>query len=85
MGIAFFVIFFIAGLIFIHFTYNNYLTGVRHLVMAILIGTIIARVLGHFWVNIPLYQLLSRTFFQTDALVALVTGFALSLFMGQKG
>ena len=85
VGIAFFVIFLIAGLIFIHFTYNNYLTGVRHQVMAILIGTIIARVLGHFWGNIPLDQLLSRTFFQTDALGVLVTGLALSLFMGQKG
>ncbi len=85
VGIAFFVIFLIAGLVFIHFTYNNYLTGLRHLVMAILIGTIIALVLGHFWGNIPIDQLLLPTFFQTDALVALVTGLALSLFMGGKG
>ena len=85
VGIAFFVIFLIAGLVFIHFTYNNYLTGLRHLVMAILIGTIIALVLGHFWGNIPIDQLLSLSFFQTDALVALVTGLALSLFMGGKG
>lgn len=85
VGIAFFVIFLIAGLVFIHFTYNNYLTGLRHLVLAILIGTIIALVLGHFWGNIPIDQLLSLSFFQTDALVALVTGLALSLFMGGKG
>jgi hypothetical protein len=85
VGIAFFVIFLIAGLVFIHFTYNNYLTGLRHLIMAILIGTIIAVVLGHFWGNIPFDQLLSLSFFQSDALVALVTGLALSLFMGGKG
>jgi len=34
VGLAFFAIFLIAGLFFIHFTYNNYLTGIRHLVMA---------------------------------------------------
>lgn len=85
VGVAFFVLFIIAGLFFIHFTYNNYLTGLRHLGMAIIIGTIIAMVLGYFWGNIPLDQLFSLAFFQTDALVALVTGLALSLFMGGKG
>lgn len=85
VGIAFFVIFLVAGLFFIHFTYNNYLTGLRHLLMAIILGTIIALILGHFWGNIPLDTLLSPAFFQTDALVALVTGLALSLFMGGKG
>jgi len=85
VGLSFFVIFLIAGLVFIHFTYNNYITGLRHLAMAIVIGTVIALVLGHFWGNIPIDQLLSPAFFQTDALVALVTGLALSLFMGGKG
>lgn len=85
VGIAFFTLFLLAGLIFIHFTYNNYLTGLRHLFMAIIIGTIIALILGYFWGNIPLETLLSPAFFQTDALVALVTGLALSLFMGGKG
>ena len=85
VGIAFFVIFLIAGLFFIHFTYHNYLTGVRHLFMAIVVGTVIALILGYFWGNIPLDTLLSPAFFQTDALVALVTGLALSLFMGGKG
>ena len=85
VGVAFFVLFIIAGLFFIHFTYHNYLTGLRHLVMAVIVGTIIAMVLGYFWGNIPLDQLISPAFFQTDALVALVTGLALSLFMGGKG
>ena len=85
VGVAFFAIFIIAGLFFVHFTYNNYLTGLRHLTLAILVGTIVAIVLGYFWGNIPVDQLLSLNFFQTDALVALVTGLALSLFMGGKG
>jgi uncharacterized membrane protein len=85
VGIAFFAIFIIAGLFFIHFTYNNYLTGLRHLVLAVVVGTVIAIVLGYFWGDIPLDTLLSPAFFQTDALVALVTGLALSLFMGGKG
>lgn len=85
VGLAFFALFVIAGLFFIHFTYNNYITGVRHLVLAILVGAAIAVILGYFWGGIPLDELLSPAFFQTDALVALVTGLALSLFMGGKG
>jgi hypothetical protein len=85
VGVAFFAIFIIAGLFFIHFTYHNYLTGLRHLILAILVGAIIAIVLGNFWGNIPLNELLSPAFFQSSALVALVTGLALSLFMGGKG
>jgi hypothetical protein len=85
VGLTFFTLFIIAVLFFIHFTYNNYLTGLRHLVMAIIVGTIIAIVLGHFWAGIPTGQLLSPAFFESEALVALVTGLALSLFMGGKG
>lgn len=85
VGLAFFGLFVIAGLFFIHYTYNNYRTGIRHLVGAIIVGTVVAVVLGHFWGNIPLDQLLSPAFFQSSALVALVTGLALSLFMGGKG
>jgi len=85
VGLAFFGLFVIAGLFFIHYTYNNYRTGIRHLVGAIVVGTIVAVILGHFWGNIPLDQLLSPAFFQSSALVALVTGLALSLFMGGKG
>ena len=85
VGLAFFGLFVIAGLFFIHYTYNNYHTGIRHLVGAIIVGTVVAIVLGHFWGDIPLDQLISPAFFQSSALVALVTGLALSLFMGGKG
>lgn len=85
VGLMFFALFLVAGLFFIHFTYHNYLTGVRHLVMAVIVGTIVSVILGYFWADIPFETLLSPAFFQTDALVALVTGLALSLFMGGKG
>jgi hypothetical protein len=41
--------------------------------------------LGFFWGGIPPEQLLSLNYFTSDALVALVTGLALSLFMGSIG
>jgi hypothetical protein len=85
VGLAFFILFILAGLIFIHFTYNNYVTGLRHLFIGLVVGGIVALLLGYFWGNIPLSVLLSPAFFQTNALVALVTGLALSLFIGGKG
>jgi hypothetical protein len=85
VGLAFFALFIIAGLFFIHYTYNNYRTGLLHLVSAIIVGMVVAIVLGHFWGNIPLDQLISLEFFQSSALVALVTGLAISLFMGGRG
>ncbi len=85
VGMAFFILFIVAGLIFIHFTYNNYVTGLRHLFIGLVVGGIVALMLGYFWGNIPLNELLSPAFFQSNALVALVTGLALSLFMGGKG
>jgi hypothetical protein len=85
VGLTFFALFLVAGIFFIHFTYNNYLTGLRHLVLAVIVGTIVSLILGYFWAGIPSETLFSPAFFQTDALVALVTGLALSLFMGGKG
>jgi len=85
VGLMFFLLFIVAGLIFIHFTYHNYITGLRHLFVGLVVGGVIAILLGYFWGNIPLAELLSPAFFQSNALVALVTGLALSLFMGGKG
>jgi hypothetical protein len=48
----------------------------------VLIGGILSLILGYFWGGIPLDQLFSLNYFATDALVALITGIALSLFMG---
>ena len=84
-GIAFFGVFIIASLVFIRLTYHDYWKGARHLAAAILIGGFLSIVLGFFWGGIPLEQLLSLNYFASDALVALVTGLALSLFMGSIG
>lgn len=81
-GLVFFIAFLIASLIFIKFTYQDYYRGLRHLTAALLAGAILSIILGAFWGNIPIEQLLSLQYFTTDALVALVTALALSLFMG---
>jgi hypothetical protein len=81
-GLVFFIAFLIASLIFIRFTYQDYSRGLRHLAAALMAGGILSIILGAFWGNIPIEQLLSLQYFTTDALVALVTALALSLFMG---
>jgi hypothetical protein len=81
-GLIFFGGFMLASLIFIRLTYRDYYRGLRHLGAAVLIGGILSLILGYFWGGIPLDQLFSLNYFATDALVALITGIALSLFMG---
>jgi len=81
-GLMFFVAFLLASVIFIRLTYHDYWRGLRHLVAALIIGSTLSIILGFFWGGIPLDQLLSLSYFTTDALVALITGLALSLFMG---
>lgn len=85
VGVAFFTLFLVAALFFIHFTYSDYRTGIRHLALAVLVGALVAVILGYFWADIPFATLLSPAFFESNALVALVTGLAISLFMGGKG
>jgi hypothetical protein len=84
-GLLFFIGFMLASIVFVRLTYHDYWKGLRHLGAALVIGGILSLVLGFFWGNIPLDQLLSLRYFATDSLVALVTGLALSLFMGGGG
>ena len=84
-GIAFFVMFMIAALIFIKLTYHNYLTGLWHFFVAFMIGVVMTFILGYFWAGIPLETLMSDQFFSSEALVALITGLSLSLFMSGRG
>ena len=84
-GFYFFLIFMAAAFIFIKLTYHNYLKGLRHFAVVTLLGLILSIILGHFWGGIPLETLLSMEYFGSDALVALITGIALSLFMSSKG
>ncbi|MBP1929520.1 hypothetical protein J2741_002067 [Methanolinea mesophila] len=81
-GLIFFGGFMLASLIFVRLTYRDYYRGLRHLGAAVLIGGMLSLILGYFWGGIPIDQLLSLNYFATDALVALITGIALSLFMG---
>jgi hypothetical protein len=81
-GLMFFVAFLLASVVFIRLTYLDYGRGLRHLAAALVIGGVLSVILGFFWGGIPLDQLLSLSYFATDALVALITGLALSLFMG---
>ncbi len=85
VGVIFFVLFLVAAFVFIKTTYHNYLTGLRHLIIALAFGFILSIVLGHIWATIPLAELLSLSYFTSNSLVALVTGLAISLFMGSKG
>lgn len=85
VGMVFFGMFLVAAFVFIKTTYHNYLTGLRHLVIALAFGFVLSVVLGHVWATIPLAELLSPAYFTSNSLVALVTGLAISLFMGSKG
>ena len=84
-GIAFFILFMIAAFIFIKLTYHNYRTGLWHFGVAFMIGLAMTFLLGYFWAGIPLDTLMSDKFFSSEALVALITGLSLSLFMSGKG
>jgi energy-coupling factor transporter transmembrane protein EcfT len=81
-GLMFFIAFLLASIVFIRLTYRDYWRGIRHLGAALIFGIVLSITLGYFWGGIPLEQLLSLSYFTTDALVALITGLALSLFMG---
>lgn len=85
VGLIFFALFLVAAVVFIKSTYHNYLTGIKHLLVALAIGIVLSIILSHVWLSVPLETLLSPAYFQTNALVALVTGLAVSLFMGSKG
>ncbi len=85
VGIAFFSLFLVAALLFIKSTYHNYLTGLKHLIVALAVGWTLSVVLSNVWLSVPLSTLFSLQYFATNALVALVTGLAVSLFMGSKG
>ena len=61
------------------------ITGLKHLFIALIFGAALSVILSNVWLTVPLMDLLSLTYFKTNALVALVTGLAVSLFMGSKG
>ena len=84
IGMAVFAIFYVAAFIFIRSSYAHYTKAVFHLVVASIFGFGLSLILGYFWAGVPLETLLSLGYFQTDSLVALITGTAVSLLMGSK-
>lgn len=85
VGILFLVVFMLAALFFIYQSYSDYSKGMRHLLVAFVVGGILSVILGHFWGGDSFDELLSEAYFISDSLVAFVTGIAVSLFMGSKG
>ncbi|MCQ1537408.1 PAS domain S-box protein [Methanocalculus taiwanensis] len=83
-GMTFFIIFMGACFIFIRLVYTDYLVGLKHFGVVFLLGLILSFILGHFWGGIPVETLFSLEYFGSDALVALITGISLSLFMSSK-
>ncbi|MBN1502897.1 hypothetical protein JW930_05100 [Candidatus Woesearchaeota archaeon] len=85
VGVTFFAIFVVALLIFIKTYYADYKVALTYLSVTFGGGLLLAIILGHFWGNYPLVDLLSINFFKTDSLVALITGISVSMFAGSKG
>lgn len=83
-GVTLFVGFMIAAFLFIKKSYHSYLIGVSHLFIGTFFAVALSIFLGNFWAEIPLEVLLSVEYFTTPALVATITGLAVSLFMGSK-
>lgn len=84
IGLYFFILFISAALLFIRQSYSDYVRGLRHFIVALLMGTTLSIVLGHYWGGYPRDIMLSLKYFGTDSLVALVTSLSVSLFMSSK-
>ena len=83
-GVMLFIGFVIGAFLFIRKSYHSYLTGVSHLFIGLIFAITLSIFLGNFWAEIPLETLLSISYFETAALVATISGIAVSLFMGSK-
>jgi len=84
IGLIFFALFLVAALVFIKSTYYSSLKGIKHFLVALAAGGVLSIALSNVWLSIPLETLLSPQYFQTSALVALVAGIGVSLFVGSR-
>jgi hypothetical protein len=85
IGMIIFAIFITLSFLFIRQSYRDYSKGLTHIILTFVFGSVLALILGHYWEGLPFSVLLSLEIFATDALVALISGMALSLFAGSKG
>lgn len=81
VGMAFVGVFFLAAFAFLRNSYDDYLKGVRHLLILGALCLALSILLGHYWALIPIEELLSMNYFTSSAAVATVTGIAVALFM----
>ncbi|MFH1722686.1 MAG: hypothetical protein ABH950_08805 [Candidatus Altiarchaeota archaeon] len=84
IGFVFFVIFLAATGFFIKINYKSYRLGLTHFGVALFVGFVLSIILGVTWGDYSATELISPAYFQTDSLVALMTGIALPIFMGSK-
>jgi len=84
VGALVFIIFILATFLVVRTTYNNPRRGMRQLMAAILFAAALSLFFGHYWGGYPLSQLLSQKYFETDCLIAFITGVALSMILGSK-
>jgi len=85
VGMAFLGVFLLGAFIFIRSTYHTYAKGAYHLIVTAFFGFALSILLGHFWAGTPLETLFSLEYFKSISLVAMITGMAISLFMGSRG
>jgi len=83
-GIIVFILFIAVTGFFIKIAYKNYLLGVKHFLIALTLGFLLSVLLGAAWGGESPTDLISPYYFQTESLVALMTGIAIPIFMGSK-
>lgn len=83
-GVGLTLLFFVGVTIYIFQTYKNPKESLKLLGSATVVGFILSIILGLFWASYPVSELLSLSYFTTEALVAFLTGIALSLFMAGR-
>ncbi|MFH1586425.1 MAG: hypothetical protein ABID38_01050 [Candidatus Diapherotrites archaeon] len=83
-GMVLAAVFFIGAFIFIKSSYHNYLTGVKHLLIAAAFALVLSVVLGLYWAEIPQDILFSIEYFASPSMIAFATSIAVSLLMGSK-
>ncbi len=83
-GAGLLILFYVGVTIYIFQTYKNPKESLKLLASATVAGFILSLVLGLFWASYPVSELISLAYFKTEALVAFLTGIALSLFMAGR-
>ncbi len=82
-GLLVFVTFVFLTMVFVFQFYERTAEGLAYLFIAYAVGGICSIVLGIVWGGYSLSELLSLKYFKSDAMVALMSGVAVSLFMNR--